>query len=49
MKKLKIMSFRMLCNLSKLSAAAVKSRNLFFKKKKKQTKVIKQYWISKEQ
>lgn len=48
MKELKIMSFRMLCNLSKLSEAAVKSRKLFFKKKKR-TKVIKQYWISKEQ
>ena len=34
MKELKIMSPRMLPNLSNLSTAAVKSRNLFFKGKK---------------
>lgn len=40
MKELKIMSPRMLPNLSKLSAAVVESKNMFFTKK--QTKVIKQ-------
>lgn len=39
----------MLPNLSNSSTAAVKSRNLFFKGKKPQTKVIKQYEASKEQ